>query len=221
MVVFKVRGQRTALIIRLDYVGYSRNIVPGVAESYLSECGVSGSAFAQTKAVSTYGKFEKPKDYVTIKPGTVSVGVGAYYSGQKDFSSGILVKYFLNESIALRGSLQFGRNFAKGPNPEYIGQGEGSDTGDGTGDRSNPGVEDFAGEDMPEEDPVISKTMRESNFILSLSGEFGYDLSFKFYSKDKMTADNTTTITPHSTMVATNIGFGNSIRGGLRISYYF
>lgn len=56
---------------------------------------------------------------------------------------------------------------------------------------------------------------------LSLSGEFGYDLSFKFYSKDKMTADNTTTITPHSTMVATNIGFGNSIRGGLRISYYF
>lgn len=89
---------------------------------------MAGSAFAQTKAVSTYGKFEKPKDYVTIKPGTVSVGVGAYYSGQKDFSSGILVKYFLNESIALRGSLQFGRNFAKGPNPEYIGQGEGSDT---------------------------------------------------------------------------------------------
>ena len=69
---------------------------------------VAGCAMAQTSNVSTYGKHEKPTNYVTLHKGDVSLG------------------YFISDSWALRGNLRFGRDFANGTDPQYITEDENS-----------------------------------------------------------------------------------------------
>lgn len=247
----------------------------------------TGSAFAQTKVVSTYGRHEKPKDYVTITPGTISVGVGVFYNPAltAPVQSGISGKYFFNESWALRANLQFGRKYAKGIDPQYIV----GDTPEQPGGESGISTLAEGDESIPDEEEVeIFQTKRESNFILnlgfehrhklsnrffgyygtdmaiggsgkiqrttengkmidetrteracdlallpfvgmefflgpkiSLSSEFGYNILFKFYSKNKITNAEETIMEQPITKIASDIGFGNSIFAGLRLAYYF
>lgn len=224
------------------------------------------SAFAQTKTVTTYGKHEKPADYVTIQPRTVSLGVGAAYNPtfSSPFLSNISTKYFFNEKWALRANLQFGRKYEK---HQY-------------------GGDSVIGGD--EKDPVVSAVTRNSNFMvyagferryklsnrffgycgsdlalgasgavertkedgkllsaekydrscnvallpfigiemflgpkISISTEFGYNLAFKFYSKDVEKTDNSTDKAFPDTSISSNLDFGNSIGAGIRLAYYF
>ena len=117
------------------------------------------SAFAQTKTVTTYGKHEKPADYVAIQPRTVSLGVGAAYNPtfSSPFMSTISTKYFFNEKWALRANLQFGRKYEK--------QKYGGDSGSGEG----------------EKEPVVSAVTRNSNFMLYAGFERRYKLSNRFF----------------------------------------
>ena len=117
------------------------------------------SAFAQTKTVTTYGKHEKPADYVAIQPRTVSLGVGAAYNPtfSSPFMSTISTKYFFNEKWALRAYLQFGRKYEK--------QKYGGDSGSGEG----------------EKEPVVSAVTRNSNFMLYAGFERRYKLSNRFF----------------------------------------
>lgn len=118
------------------------------------------SAFAQTKTVTTYGKHEKPADYVTIQPRTVSLGVGAAYNPtfSSPFLSNISTKYFFNEKWALRANLQFGRKYEK---HQY--GGESVVGGEG------------------EKDPVVSSVTRNSNFMVYAGFERRYKLSNRFF----------------------------------------
>lgn len=230
------------------------------------------TAFAQNeKVVSTYGKHEKPTDYVKITSGTISLGVGTSYNFYGEYSvpflSGISAKYFFDESWAIRANLQFGRKFTKSFSSE----------------NSNFGMED-----IPTNQTEISNTDRTSNFMLnlgfehrhklsnrffgyygtdiaiggtgtisrqkengklifeekteracnlgilpfigveffigpriSIATEFGYNIAFKFNSKDVY---KTTSVTekdfPYSS-IESNIDFGNSMSAGLRFAYYF
>lgn len=116
---------------------------------------LASSAFAQTKIVTTYGKHEKPADYVSIPPKTVSLGVGAAYNPtfSSPFMSTISTKYFFNEKWALRANLQFGRKYEK---QQYGGD---SDSGEG----------------------VISEITRNSNVMLYAGFERRYKLSNRFF----------------------------------------
>lgn len=133
-------------------------IVAGIA--IMAECVV-----AQTSGVSTYGKHEKPSDYVTLRKGDFSLGATASVFNRRDveFQTGINVKYFLSDSWALRANLRFGRDFAKGDDPQFIPEEEdGQSSGYSAADET-------------------TNTIRKSSFMVNLGAEHRHKLSNRFF----------------------------------------
>lgn len=130
---------------------------------------VAGCAMAQTSNVSTYGKHEKPTNYVTLHKGDVSLGafVSVFNRNDVKIQTGINVKYFISDSWALRGNLRFGRDFANGTDPQYI----------YTEDENDMGYE----YDEPTEDDNLKYTIRKSTFMVNIGAEHRHKLSNRFF----------------------------------------
>lgn len=251
-----------------------KHFIIAFAGIFLIGAGVS----AQTKTVTTYGKHEKPKDYVSLNSGTVSLGVGGAYNlgvNTTDNSydavplmSGISAKYFFNEHWAVRGSLLFGRKFDKSiqtqdntsanPGEEAAGTTEITNTKRTSNMMVYLGFEHrhklsnrffgYYGTDLAVggsghieriktngELVSLTKTQRSFDMALlpfiglemflgpkvSIASEFGYNLAFKFYSKDVAKNNETTEKTFPDTSISSNLDFGNSLSVALRLAYYF
>lgn len=251
-----------------------KHFIIAFAGIFLIGAGVS----AQTKTVTTYGRHEKPKDYVTLNSGTVSLGVGARYNlgmNAEDtpyynvpFMTGISAKYFFDEHWAVRGSLLFGRDFDKSiqtqdnapanPGEEAAGTTEITNTTRTSNVMVYLGFEHrhrlsnrffgYYGTDLAVggsghiertktngELVSLTKTQRSCDVALlpfiglemflgpkiSISSEFGYNLDFKFYSKDVLKDNETTEKTFPDTSISSNLDFGNSLSVALRLAYYF
>lgn len=141
---------------------------------------VSATTFAQTKTVSTYGKHEKPKDYVTLSKGDMSLGatVSVFIRNDVTLQTGINAKYFLSKSWALRGSLRFGRDFAKGETPAFI-------FPDNTVDDPYDGgytdyiVDGYHPSDKKKDD--TKNIIRKSTFMINIGAEHRHKLSNRFF----------------------------------------
>lgn len=136
---------------------------------------VSASAFAQTKTVTTYGKHEKPKDYVSLNKGDMSLGatVSVFNRNDVTLQTGINAKWFLSKSWALRGSLRFGRDFAKGETPSFI-------FPDNT---VNDPYDDYNsnGHWSKYWDKDCKNTLRKSTFMINIGAEHRHKLSNRFF----------------------------------------
>ena len=121
-------------------------------------------------------KFKKPDDFVSVKAGSWGLGYQATFLHHNDisFQSGLFAKYFVADNWSLRGNLRFGRDWAKGPAPEYLTDGELN------------GVP-AEGEENYEADDKSSSTIRKSNFMIIVGAEHRHKLSnriFGYYGVD-------------------------------------
>ena len=135
---------------------------------------MAGNISAQTTGTSMYGKHEKPENYVTIGKGNVSLGaiVSIFNRNEVKLQTGINAKYFLTDSWALRGSLRFGRDFAKGIDPQYIFPDNTVDIP--TEEKNSPYAENETGDE-------IKKTIRKSTFMINIGAEHRHKLSNRFF----------------------------------------
>ncbi len=130
--------------------------------SLICVIAVAGVASAQ-------GKCQKSEDYVQVGKGTWSLGVSAMLLNRNDvpLQTGLYAKYFVTDKLALRGTLRFGRDWAKGVDPDYIGGSE-EDSGYGSD------YDDY-------QDNGETSTIRSSNFMLVVGVEHRHKLSNRFF----------------------------------------
>ena len=137
------------------------------------------TAFAQTKTVSAYGKHEKPKDYVTLKAGDISLGANVSVFNRNDITlqTGINAKFFLSKSWALRGALRFGKDFSIGQAPYYIFP---NNTIGGAFSELYDEYEDYP--DPGDHNKDVEKSIiRKSLFMLNIGAEHRHKLSNRFF----------------------------------------
>ena len=129
--------------------------------------------------VTAQNKHQKPENYVPVKAGYLGLGFQSTALNRSDvaFQSGLFVKYFITDNWALRGNLRIGRDWAKGPSPEFLGGGSNDDDYDygyGYIDEYDPDDKDFT-------------TIRKSSVMLTVGAEHRQKLSnrlFGYYGAD-------------------------------------
>lgn len=127
--------------------------------------------FSLVGAVNAQNKCQKDENFVQVGKGTWSLGVSAMLLNRNDvpFQTGLYAKYFVTDNLALRGTMRFGRNWATGVNPEFIG-GIGED---------NDGDYIYDSDDYQDNGEMT--TIRSSNFMLVLGLEHRHKLSNRFF----------------------------------------
>lgn len=120
-------------------------------------------------------KHQKPEDYVTVKAGNWGFGFQSTLLNRSDitFQSGLTAKYFVSDNWALRFNLRFGRDWAKGPSPEYIVGEEYDDDYDYDYDYDYDDEYDAKDKDLT--------TIRKSNFMFVIGAEHRHKLSNRFF----------------------------------------
>lgn len=132
--------------------------------SILAICLLSASV-----STAQNGKFIASEDFAKCVKGTWALGYQAtlHHRSDLEFQSGLYTKYFITDKWALRGNVRFGRDYAKGTDPEYL------------VDNENMYInnDDLYTEEGEEQNTVI----RKSNFMLVVGAEHRHKLSNRFF----------------------------------------
>ena len=103
-------------------------------------------------------KLQKSADFIQVAKGDWSLGVSGQVFNRNEvvLQTGLYAKYFITDNIALRGNVRFGRDWAKGEDPEYV-----YDSSEDWDDYSR----------VLEEGDEIVNTIRTSSFMLVVGAE--------------------------------------------------
>lgn len=125
--------------------------------------------------VTAQNKHKVADDFAKCTKGMWGLGFQAMYRYNSDVrtQTGIYAKYFVTDKWALRTNVRFGRDWAKGTEPEWIDNGSVG---------SNGGSYGGSNDDYYTELDDLSRTViRKSNFMLILGAEHRQKLSNRFF----------------------------------------